>query len=833
MSASASDVQLAIRGLRRNPLFSIVAILSLALGIGANTAIFTLVDQIVLRKLPVRAPDELVMLYQQGPHMGSNMGSRMHSYPMCRDFREKAAPLSEVLCRRLVSASMSADDETERVEAELVSGNYFSMLGVKPALGRVFNSQEDDQVYQGHPVVVLSYDYWVRRFASDPRVVGKTVRVNDHAMTIVGVSARGFAGLDPAESPQIRVPILMKPIMMPEQAWIHMNDRRVRWVQVFARVAPGFSAATAQPGLQALFLQLRQYEMTLPAAAKWSDYMRKQFMTGRLRVEPAAMGYSDLRNEFSTPLVVLMGMVGLVLLIACANVANLLIARAFMRQKETAVRLSLGASRGRLARQFLTESLVLSGAGGLAGLGLAALLTHGLLQLAPSGGQPQLISAAPDVRILAFTIGLTFVTALVFGLLPALGATRPQPWTTLKDTVGSIAGARGSLFLRKGLVVGQVALSFLLLFGAGLFARSLQNLQSTPTGVELDNLVTFQVSPSLNGYDDERATQFYGALLDHVRSAPGVKSAGMATVPILHGWEWDSSMSVEGHRPVEGEDMQAFMNAVSPDYFETMQIPLLEGRDFTRVDARKDPTVVIVNRKFAEHFFPGGRAVGKHVGFGGGPDTKLNMEIVGIVGDALYEGPHTSVHRQAFVPNWGRNTGTFYVRTAASSESAFGQVRRDVKALDAALPVYEMKTVQGQLDETLLSDRLTALLSAGFGVLATLLAAVGLYGVMAFVVARRRKEIGVRLALGARPGRVVWLVMREVLLLLAIGLAVGVPAGLASARFVSSLLYGIEPRDPWIAGVTVLLLSLVAAAAGLIPARRASRIDPILALRCE
>jgi predicted permease len=752
---------------------------------------------------------------------------------MYQDFQQRGEPLSEVVARRLVPASVSVESETERVEAELVSGNYFTMLGVQPALGRVFNSQEDDQIYSGHPVVVLSYDYWMRRFAGSRDVIGKTIRVNDHPMTIIGVSAAGFAGLDPASSPHIRVPILMKPVLMPEQAWINMANRRARWVQVFARVEAGYTAESAQPALQALFSQIRAYEMTLPAAATWSPYMREQFMTGRLFAEPAAMGYSGIRNEFSTALLVLMGMVGLVLLIACANVASLLIARAFMRQKELAVRLSLGASRARLARQFLTESLVLSAFGALVGLGLAYGLTRGLLALVPAGSQPLLIAATPDLRVLSFTLVLTFITALVFGLAPALRASRPQPWTTLKETVGSIAGAGGSLFLRKSLVAAQVALSFLLLFGAGLFVRSLQNLQATDTGLALDNLVTFQVAPALNGYDNERATQFYQALLDRLRSAPGVVASGLTSVPLLSGSEWDSTMSVEGHRPVDGEDMQAFMNAVSPDYFRTMQIPLLEGRDFTRLDVREGSKVAIVNRKFAQHFFGSGSAVGKHLGQGLGPNTKLDIEIVGVVADSLYEGPREGVRRQAFVPKWGAGSGTVYVRTATSSESAFAQIRRDVQAIDPSMPVYEMKTVQGQLDQTLLTERLTAMLSAGFGVLATLLASIGLYGVMAFVVARRTKEIGVRLALGAQPALVTWLVMREVLVLLGIGLIVGVPAGLLTAKYAASLLYGVQPRDPWVASGTVAILSLVSIAAGLIPARRASRIDPILALRCE
>jgi len=833
MSTVSADLRLALRGLRRNPLFATVAILSLALGIGANTAIFTLIDQILLRKLPVRAPEELVMLYQAGPHNGSNMGSRMHSYPMYQDFQQRAEPLSEVLCRRQVAASLGVDNQTERVQAEMVSGNYFSMLGVTPALGRVFDSQEDDQSYQGHPVVVLSYDYWVSRFARDPGVLGMKVLVNNSPMTIVGVSAAGFAGLDPAQSPQIRVPIQMKPVMVPDWNWVHMDDRRTRWVQVFGRLKPGYTVESAQAPLQGLFMQIRTYETTLPAASNWSSYIREQFLKGSLQVESAAVGYSGLRNEFSTALIVLMCMVGLVLLIACANVANLLIARGFMRQKEIAVRLSLGASRGRLVRQLLVESLVLAIAGGAAGLGLAVVLTRGLLSLIPAEGQPLLIDAHPDLRILAFAFGLTLVTGIVFGLLPALRASRPDPWTTLKDTVGSIAGTGGSLFLRKGLVTAQVALSFLLLFGAGLFVRSLQNLQTTETGVELDNLITFAVSPDLNGYDDERGTLFYRQLLERLRSAPGVKSAGLAAVPILSGDEWDSTVTVEGHRAADGEDMQAFMNALSPGYFDTMQIRLLEGRDFRESDLQERPTVAIVNRRFAEHFFKGASAVGKRLGRGGGPNTKLTIEIIGVVEDSLYEGPREGVRRQVFVPNWGRGGAAVYVRTMTASAAAYSIVRNEVKQLDTSMPVYRMKTLQAQLDETLLTDRLVALLSAGFGLLATLLASIGLYGVMAFVVARRRKELGIRLALGAQPGRVIWMVMREVVVLLSIGLAVGIPAAMALGQFVSAQLYGIEPRDPWIAGSTMLLLAVVSAAAGLIPAHRASRIDPILALRHE
>src|SRR5438552_7477918 len=416
MTNLLADLRYALRTLRRSPLFAAVAIFSLALGIGANTAIFTLIDQIVLRQLPVKDPESLVMLFQQGAHNGSNMDSRMHSYPIYQDYQQKAAPLAEVLCRRLVSASLSVDNQTERVDAEMVSGNFFTMLGVKAAAGRVFNSQEDDRLYQGHPVVVLSYDYWSTRFAGDPSVIGKKILVNDYPMVIVGVSAPGFAGLDPAQSPQIRVPVLMKPAMVPDWGWLHMDDRRARWVQLFGRLKPGYTVQSAKGPLQGLFTQIRSYEMTLPAAKDWSAYSRDRFMKGQMLVESAATGYSGLRNDFSTALVVLMCMVGLVLLIACANVANLLIARGFMRQKEIAVRLSLGASRGRLVKQLLVESLLLSFVGGLVGLGLAVVLTRGLLALVPAEGQPLLISAHPDVRILGFTFCLTLATGVIFGL---------------------------------------------------------------------------------------------------------------------------------------------------------------------------------------------------------------------------------------------------------------------------------------------------------------------------------------------------------------------------------------------------------------------------------
>ena len=539
----------------------------------------------------------------------------------------------------------------------------------------------------------------------------------------------------------------------------------------------------------------------------------------------------ELRNF---GLIVLMCMVGLVLLIACANVANLLIARAVARQKEIAVRLSVGASRGQLVRQLLIESLVLSTVSAVCGLFLAIWTTRALLSLIPSEGNPLLLKPEPDLRILLFALALTFLTSLIFGLVPSLKASRPDLWSTLKDTVGAIAGSGGSVVWRKALVSAQVALSFLLLFGAGLFVRSLQNLKATNTGFrEIDTVVKFRIAPALNGYEDERAMQFYTDLLADIRALPGVKSASYASQQLLAGGTSDSYISVEGHQTKDGENMQAYMNWLSPGYFDSMGVPLLEGRDFDRRDIKRNAKVATVNRKFAEHFFKEKSPIGRHLGWGDGPGTKLDIETVGMVEDSLYDGPRRGVYRQVFMPYYASGSVAFYARSAGSPASLYGVLRTKVKELDASMPVFQMQTLGEQLDQTLLTERLIAMLSAGFGALATLLASIGLYGVMAFVVARRTKEIEVRMALGAKPSSVIWIIMKEVLLLLGIGLFVGVLAALTFGRFVSAQLYGVQAQDPWVAALAIVLLSGIAALAGIIPGCRASRIDPLTALRHE
>ena len=834
LETAMRDLRHALRLLSRGPAFTVVAVLSLALGIGANTAIFTLLDQIVLRPLPVPHPEQLQMIWTTGPNLGSNQGSRASSYPMYQDFQQRAPAFSYVFCRYYTPLSISLGDQTERVTGELVSGNYFQALGVGPALGRVFSPEEDDRVYKGHPVVVLSHQYWVMRFGADPGVLGQKILVNNYPMVIVGVSAAGFSGIDPARSPQIRIPIQMKPLMTP--ASDNLGDRRRQWIQIFARRKPGYTLESAQASLQPLLRAILRTELESPALRDTSQRNRDLFLARKVLTESAANGYSSLPASYSTALVALMCMVGLVLLIACFNVASLLIARAAARQKELAMRMAIGASRGQLLRQLLMESAVLSVLGGAVGLLLSVVLVHGLLRFLPANGMLATLRAEPDWRILAFNAALAFTTALLFGLAPAWQALRADLWSTLQEAAGSVGGSRGSVTLRKSLVTAQVAFSFLLVSGALLFGQTLLNLKGLNSGFrDIDTLITFQVDPARSGYSLPRLKAFYQQLLENVRSLPEVKSAGYAWVPLLSGREADWDVLAEG-RPAEDRDTQAYVNGLSPGYWRTMGVTLLEGRDFEDGDAAGRPKVAIVNRKFAGDFFGHRSPIGRRIGLDTGRGSKPDTEIVGLVENSLYEGPRQRVRRQVFFPfpQMNQPTGTaFYVRASADSGSMFGTLRRKVLELDPTMPIYEMKTLEDQLDETLGTERLTATLAAAFGVLATLLAAVGLYGVMALTVARRTREIGLRMALGARQGALLWMVMREAFGLLGLGLALGLPCAYLLSRGLSSQLFGVVPADLGTAAVASITLVAVAAGAALVPARRASTIDPIQALRHE
>ncbi len=835
------DIRYGARQFRLNPLFTTIAVLSLALGIGANTAVFTLLDQLVLRLLPVQNPERLVMIWSTGPHFGGNAGPRAASYPMYQDFERKARAFEFVFCRFETPSSITIDGGTERVNAELISGNYFQALGIGPAAGRVFSSKADDRIYTGHPSVVLSYQYWMRRFAGDPKVVGKKVLINNYPMEIVGVSAAGFVGLDPARSPDIRVPILMTPLMTPGRD--DLGNRRSQWVQIFARLKPAYTVDSARASLQPLFHQILRQEAGEPALSRLSQHDRDQFLKRTALVEAAANGYSGLRQQYSTALTVLMCMAGLILVIACSNVASLLIARAMARQKETAVRLAIGAGRKALIRQLFVESILLSLAGAALGLGLSVAATRGLLSMLPANGATLMLHAEPDGRILLFSVAVAVATALLFGVAPALQATRMDLVTTLKDLAGAVTGSRGAATFRKALVMAQVALSFLLLIGAGLFTRTLINLKDTPTGFQsAQNLVSFQVDPAKTGYSVARTRDFYTDALREIRALPNVKSAAYVMWPLLNGREWDLTVVVEGHQAGPGEDMQVYYNLVSPGYWRAMGVPLLKGRDFDgrdRVDGGDDPqpwTVAIINREFAEHFFGAQDPIGRRIGCCHGLGTKPSIRIVGVVENSLFAGPRAGVRRQVFLPylqSASPAAVTFYVRSARPPAALFATLRRLLAKLDGSVPVYDLNTLENQLDETLSTERLIAFLSTVFGVLATVLAALGLYGVMAFVVTRRAGEIGLRMALGAPRSNVLWLVMREILILLGCGLIVGVPGAYVLSRYVSSQLFGVRPTDVWTCAGAITVLGLMALVSGFVPVRRASVIDPIAALRYE
>src|SRR5258708_3497098 len=549
MGTFAQDLRFAIRTLSKSPMFVAVAVLSLALGIGANTAIFTLIDQVLLRYLPVKHPEQRVLLRSRGSHYGSNNGRYKISYPMYADFRDHNQVFDGMFCRWETSMSLSFAGKTERVSGELCSGHYYNVLGVPPALGRVF-SPEDDRTPDGHPFAVLTYRYWQTRFAGDRNVIGQKLIVNGYPLIIVGVSQQGFEGTDPGFTNDIRVPVMMKKAM-DQLNFYTLEGRRGRWVNAYGRLKPGVSMEQAKAGLEPFFHQMLEMEVGDQAFARAAPDTKEKFLKMTIDLLPASKGQTNLQRQYATPLLVLMSIVGLVLLIACANVANLLIARATSRQKEIAVRLALGASRGRIISQLLVESLLLAFAGGAAGLALAAWIDGALLNFLPSSGEQLVISTTPDARIMLFNLGVSLLTGVIFGLAPALQAARPNLAPTLKDQVGSITST-ASIFVRKSLVAAQVALSLLLLIGSGLFIRSLSNLKSLDPGFRTSNLLTFEVSPVLNAYKPDRSREFYRKLMDDVRALPGVEAASLAIVPVLEGNEWDRSASVEGYAAKTG-----------------------------------------------------------------------------------------------------------------------------------------------------------------------------------------------------------------------------------------------------------------------------------------
>jgi len=830
------DLRYGARMLLKNPGFTLIAVMTLALGIGANTAIFSLTDQILLRLLPVERPEELVVLRSPGPKGGKVWSdgddAASFSYPMYKDLRDRGNNVfSGLLARFAIPLSVAGAGQTERADGELVSGNYFDVLGVRPDLGRVFN-QEDDRAPGAHPVIVLSHAYWTRRFGADPAILNKTLMVNGTLMTVIGVSREGFRGVQVGQTPDVFIPMMMKAQMTPN--WNGLDDHNDYWLAIMGRLKPGMSRARTEEAVRPGYRSILEDE--LPLKSRLRAETRQRFLEKRILLDDGSKGRQILQVDAKKPFLILMGMASLALLIACANVANLLLARGAARQREIAVRMALGAWRWRLMRQFLLESLLLSLIGGAVGLVVAAWTIQGLVASIPPSVGALGLSTDLNPRLLGFALALSTLTGLLFGVAPAARATRLNLEATLREQGSSVSGGLSSVRFRKALVVSQIVLTTVLLVGAGLFARSLNNLNRLDLGLRADHLIAFSVAPELNGYSPLRTIAFFDDLRQGIAALPGVRSVSAAEIPILTDSNSSSNVTIEGYQAQEHEDMNIYNNRIGPDYFAMMGIPLLGGREFTVADGAGGPKVAIINETAARRFFANRNPLGSHFAFGAGDKVRPDIEIVGVVKDSKHATVREEKRLFAYLP-YAQKTElgriTFYARTDQDVASIAPSLRREVERRDSNLPIYDLKSLRRQADESLFNDRFLTFLSICFGLLAAALAAIGLYGVMAYTVTRRIREIGIRIALGATQGRMAWLILREVALLALAGLLAGVPLAFALGRAAESLLFGVKAGDPLIFAAASLLLALVALLGGYLPARRAAKVDPMVALRRE
>jgi predicted permease len=833
----AADLRYAARSLRHAPLFTAVAVLSMAFGIGANTAVFTLIDQVVLRQLPVERPGELVQVSAPNSEtFGGGIGDGTElSYAMYRDLRDRNTVLTGMFCRMWWGMHVGYGGRTEQVTGQLVSGTFFPTLGVKPAVGRLF-SAADERSIGGHPVAVLSHAYWLARFGGEHSVVGRTIVVNRHPLEIVGVAQAGFEGLDIGQPVQVYVPIAMQPQMGP--AWLQLEGRRFRFVQAFGRLKPGVTAERAQAGIQPLYRALLEQESRDAAFSAASAETKRRFLEGRLVVSDASHGRSYLRRSVTEPLIILMAVAGGVLLIVCANVANLLIARGAARQREVALRLAVGASRWQVARLLLAESLLLAIAGAGLGVALASWGADLLLGFYVTADNAIAVTTQPDGRILLFTTALATGTALIAGAAPAFRSTRVDLAPALKSAGGAVVAEQPRL--RKTLVVAQVALSFMLLIGAGLFVRSVKNLLAVDPGFQTTSLVMFRFDLSAAGYDAARARTFAKTFQDRFSAMPGVSSVGYASQTLLDGGGWGMGFTVEGYKPPADEGAGSMANAVSPGFFKAMGMRLIAGREFDDRDVVgfKEGwayTVVVVNETFAKRYLGGANPIGRHIGVGDNPGTPTPIEIVGLVRDAKYTGIREEARPQIFFPYLQATVEgvTAYVRTSQDPSAMVATIRREMAALDPQLAIFDVDTVENRLDTSIVNERLIASLSAALSAMATFLSIIGLYGVMAYMVARRTREIGIRMALGAFGSHIAAGVLREASLLVGAGLGLGLAAAWWLGRYVQGQLYGVTPADTTTIVLAAIGLTAVAAAATAIPARRAARVAPMEALRGE
>ena len=831
-------LRLALRNLSKTPLVAAVAILSLALGIGANAAIYSLFDQMILSPLPVQAPERLVNLAAPGPKPGSTACNiagdceTVFSYPMFRDLQAADVGFTGLAAHRSFGANLAAGDRTVSGEGMLVSGSYFPLLGLRPSLGRLIGPQDDRTAGQ-HPVAVLSHRFWTRELGADPSVVDDTLVVNGRPLTVIGVAPPGFEGTTLGARPDVFAPLSMRAALESFFSAEAFDDRRDYWVYAFGRLAPGVTMEQAAVRVAPVYRSILA-EVEAPLQEGMSAETMERFLAKEIVLEAGWRGQSSLHRQVRMPLALLFGITGVVLVIACANIANLLLARGAGRAQEMAVRSSLGAGRRRLVGQLLTESVLLAILGGVASLAVAL----GTLQLI---GTILPAEAAAVVRLelrpeaMLFAAALALGTALLFGLYPAFHATRPGLVSALRTSSAQPSGARAAARFRASLATVQIALSMALLISAGLFIKSLVNVSRVELGLDARNVVTFGIGPALNGYDLDRSLALFERVEEDLAAIPGVTDVSAGLVPILTGSNWGSPVSVEGFEAGPEADTDARTDKVGPGYFRTLGIPLLAGREFGPGDVRDSARVAIVNEAFARKFGLGTReAVGKWMAVG---DGELDLRIVGVVRDSKYSEVKDAVPPVFFRPyRQDLDIGflNFYLRTDLEPEQVMQPIRAVIHRLDPNLPVTrEIRTIEQQVSENVYLDRMITMLSAAFAVLATLLAAVGLYGVLSYTVAQRTREIGVRMALGAGSERVRSMVLLQMGRMLLIGGLIGVAGALAAGRAARSLLYGMEGHDPAVVGLGVAVLAAIALAAAYVPAQRASKVDPMQALRYD
>ena len=831
MDSLLQNLRYALRQLRKYPGFTAVAVLTLAAGIGANAAIFSLVDQVLLKRLPVREPDRLVLLKFVGSdtgHTDSWGGGEniQFSYPMYRDLRDQNSVFEGMLAVFPAQVGVQWHNTPSLAASEMVSGNYFSVLGVRPALGRLF-VPEDSAARGASQLVVLNYRYWAEHFASDASVINQSILINGNPYSIIGVAQPGFNSVITGQHTDLFVPITMKAQITPQ--WDQLEDRRSKWMSIVARLKPGISRPQAEAGITSLWKSLRAVELqSIPAR---SQRFRENFVEkSYIQLVDGSKGLSSLRETMRVPLLILMGMVGLLTFMAVANVGSLVLVRASSRTREISVRYSLGATRARVIGQLLVEGLALGLAGGAFGLALSPLLIKALLHIMDSGQRS--LSVSPDRSVVIFCFVISVVASVLFSMAPILQFYRPRVIDALKQQTGTggIAHAR----LRRLTVGVQIGLSLILLVGAGLFSRTLANLKSVDTGFVTDRILTFQLDPRLAGYQPSAVASLYKRLLEVLRAEPGVQSVGMTDDPILANDNSTFSIEVPGYQSQEGERMSFEWEHVSPDYFTTLRLPLVTGRAFNDADTPESSKVVVINESFVRKFFGSAeKALGRTFSVG---KSNKPLTIVGVVKDAK----HTNLHSPAvpifYTPIFQDaepNSIGVYIRTTQAPEDAGSSVRSAVAQIDSKLVVDSLQSLNAEIDTTLTSERMLSFLAASFGVVAAFITAIGLYGVLAYSIAQRTREIGVRMALGATRGTVVKMVLGEVLLLTGLSIALAIPLSLALGSFVRTQLYGVSYRDPATLVLVVISIAILALVAASVPARRAVQVQPITALRYE